>query len=125
MAMEMAVQFRGDHVHVELTPEFQIDPDRRDEFWEMLRKICEEHDSRRVLVEGYVPSGERQPSDVIAAGERTATVPNLWLAFHLENFVVSASSELFEVVAASKGARVKFFDNTDSALKWLRANAPK
>ena len=123
--MELAVEFRGDHVHVDLTPEFRAEPDRRDEFWEMLRKICEEHDCRRVLVEGYVPHGERAPADVVAAGERTATVPNLWLAFHLENFSPSVNSELFEAVAASKGVRVKFFSTSDAALKWLRANSPK
>ena len=125
MGMELAVEFRGDHVHVDLTPEFKGEPDRREEFWGMLRKICEEHDCKRVLVEGYVPRGERAPADVVAAGERTAMVPNLWLAFHLEDFVASESSELFEAVAASKGVRVKFFSTTEGALNWLRNNAPR
>jgi N-acetylglucosamine-6-phosphate deacetylase len=30
----------------------------------------------------------------------------------------------FYRAAASKGVRVKFFDNSDAALNWLRANAP-
>lgn len=53
----------------------------------MLRSVCESHDSRRVPVEGFVPSGEPPPKDVIDAGEHTETVPKIWLAFHLENFV--------------------------------------
>ena len=125
MGIEFEVEFRGDHVHVQLTPEYRIDPERRDEFWQMIRDVCEGHDCRSVLVEGYVPPGEHAPAEVVAAGEYTATVPNLWLAFHLQDFVPSESSELFEAVAASKGVRVKFFDSTEAALNWLRANAPR
>ena len=91
----------------------------------MLRKLCEEYDCRKILVEGVAPSGEMEPADIVEAGKRTATVPNLWLAFHLENHVPNEQSELYEAVAASKGVRVKFFDNADAALKWLRSNSPK
>ena len=77
------------------------------------------------FVEGYVPGGERNSDEVIAAGERTATVPRLWLAFHLVNFERSEQSELFEAIAASRGIRVKFFPDNDSALAWLRANAAR
>ena len=125
MGMEFAVSFRGDHVHVELSGEATLDPDLPQDYWGMLRRICEEYDCRRVLVEGIAPSGVHEPTEVIAAGERTATVPNLWLAFNLENFVPTEMSELYEVVAASHGVRVKFFDNADAALQWLRANTPR
>ena len=119
-----SVEFRDDYVHVHLGEGFQVDPEWRDEVWENVRKLCDERGSRRVLVEGYVPSGERSSDEVIAAGERTATVPHLWLAFHMVNHVPSAQSELFEAVAASRGVRVKFFADNNSALTWLRANAP-
>ena len=76
------------------------------------------------LVEGFVPSGERDTSEVIDAGQRASVVPHLWLAFHLENFVPNEQSELFEVIAASRGVRVKFFSDTEHALMWLRSNAP-
>lgn len=120
-----SVEFRGDHVHVQLGPGFQVDPEWRDEVWENVRRACGERGSSRVLVEGYVPSGERTPDEVIAAGERTATVPHLWLAFHMENYVPSEQSELFEAIAASRGVRVKFFADAEHALTWLRANAPR
>lgn len=123
--MEFAVTFRGDHVHVELNADAKIDPDLPTDYWEMLRKICEEHDCRRVLVEGVAPRVELGPAEVVEAGKRAATVPNLWLAFHLENHVPNEQSELYEAVAASKGVRVKFFDNAEAALKWLRSNSPK
>ena len=118
------VEFRDDHVHVQLGKGFQVDPEWRDEVWGAVRKLCEERESHRVLVEGYVPPGERSSDEVIAAGERTATIPKLWLAFHMEDFEPTEQSELFGAIAASRGVRVKFFSQREDALSWLRANAP-
>lgn len=123
MGMEFAVTFRGDHVHVELNAEAKIDPDLPTDYWGMLRKLCDEYDCRRVLVEGVAPKGDFSPAEIVEAGKRTATVPNLWLAFHLKNHKPTEQSELYETVAASKGVRVKFFDSADAALNWLRTNA--
>ncbi len=125
MGMQFAVTFRVDHVHVELNADAEIDPDLSTDYWAMIRKACEEYDTRRVLVEGIAPSGEMEPAEIVEAGKRTATVPNLWLAFHLENHTPTEQSELYETVAASKGVRVKFFDNADAALQWLRTNSPR
>ena len=121
---ELSVQFRGDHIHVEMGPDFTTGPDKQDAFWEQIKKACEEHGSKRVLVEGYIPGGERQPSDVIAAAQRTDAVPHLWMAFHLRDFEPDERSELFKVVAASKGVRIKFFKEQSDALTWLRRNTP-
>ena len=126
MGMEFEVTFRDDHLHVNLNAATMIDdPDLPTDYWQMLRKFCDEYDCRRILVEGTAPRSELSPAEVVKAGARTATVPNLWLAFHLENHVPNEQSELYEAVAASKGVRVKFFDNADAALKWLRTNAPR
>ena len=119
------VAFRGDHVCVKLDPGFEVSAERREQLWALLRSICDEHGTRRVLVEGFVPSGERHTSEVIDAGHKTATVPNLWLAFHFEGFVANEQTELFEAIAASKGVRVKFFADSEPALKWLRTNSPR
>lgn len=124
MNQEVDIEFRDDHVHVQLGPDYIFDPSGADDFWKELRAVCDENTSSRVLVEGFVPAGERQTADVVAAGERTATVPHLWMAFHLEDFVPSEKSELFEVIAASRGVRVKFFADREQALRWLRNNAP-
>ena len=118
------VQLRVDHVHVTVGKDFKIEPYQQNEYWDQLRRLCDEHNTRRVLVEGFVPSGERDTSEVIEAGQRTATVPNLWLAYHLKDFVPTAQSELYEVIAAARGVRVKFFADAEHALMWLRNNAP-
>ena len=118
------IEFRDDHVHVELGPDYVVDAAGQGEFWVELKAICESNNSSRVLVEGSVPAGEREIAEVVAAGQRAAAVPHLWMAFHLENFTPTEKSELFAVVAASRGVRVKFFHTREQALLWLRNNAP-
>lgn len=125
MNNDFLVEFRADHVHVELGPNYILDGERQDEFWREVRAACDEHGSRRVLVEGYVPGGERGTAEVVDAGQRTAIIPNLWLAFRLKDFVPNERSELFQVIAAASGVRVKFFSDHERALLWLRSNAPK
>lgn len=118
------VQFRDDHIHIELGKDFKVDPSRREAFWNVIGTACEKHNSRRVLVEGLMPEGERETSDVIDAGQKTATVPHLWLAFAIADFQPTEQSELYEVIAASRGVRVKFFTDRERALLWLRRNSP-
>ncbi len=125
MDKEFTVEHSGDHIRVELSPDFEVIPEHQEEFWNRLRAACDEHETRRVLVAGFVPAGERTATEVMEAGQRTAAIPNLWLAFCLEDFIATETSELFEVVAASKGVRVKFFSETAHALTWLRNNAPR
>ncbi len=126
MGMEFEVTFRDDHIHVELNAASKIDdPDLPSDYWGMLRKLCDEYDCRRILIEGVAPQSELEPAEVVEAGHRAATVPNVWIAYNLTNHVPNEQSELYEAVAASKGVRVKFFDNSQDALNWLRTNAPK
>ena len=125
MPSGFSIEFREDHIYVELGPEFEVNPNTQDEFWREVRAVCDEHDTRRVLVEGYVPSGERNFAEVADAGQRTAAIPKLWLAFRLKDFVPNENSDLFIVTASSRGVRVKFFSETERALNWLRRNSPR
>lgn len=119
-----SVQFRDDHVHIELAENFEVDPEKRDALWNVIAGACERHETRRVLVEGVLPSGERETSDVIDAGKKTATVPKLWLAFAVPGFQPTDQTELYIAIAASRGVRVKFFPEAVRALAWLRTNVP-
>ncbi len=124
--MEFEVTFRDDHIHVELNAAPALDdPDLPRDYWAMLGKLSDEYNCRKILVEGAAPNAELEPKEVVEAGARTATVPNLWLAFNLKNHTPNEQSELYEAVAASRGVRVKFFDNHDDALNWLRSNSSK
>jgi hypothetical protein len=119
------VQFRDDHVHVVLSKDFKSESRQRQELWNVIASECERHKTSRVLVEGFLPEGERETADVIDAGEKTATVPSLWLAFSMTDFQPTEQTELYTKIAASRGVRVKFFPDAERALKWLRQNSPK
>ena len=124
MSSPAEIEFRGDHVHVELSPEYEFDPNGSHEVWAEIKRLCDEHATCRVLVEGHLPTGERTTPEIIDAGQRVATVPHLWLAFHVDNHVASERSELFETIAGIKGVRVKHFADREHALQWLRNNSP-
>ena len=119
------IEFRKDHINVTIGTDVPSDEDWANEYWSRLQAVCNEHDTSRGLVEGHTPSSERSSEEVVEAGQRTATVPHLWLAFCLENWEPTPQSELYETVAASRGVRVKFFTDREHALNWLRTNAPK
>ncbi len=118
------VEFREDHVRVRIDSGLKVSSEQRDLLWGKIARICERHGTRRVLVEGKVPEGVFQTSEVIDAGLKTATVPKLWLAFCFEDFQPNELTELYETVAGSKGIRVKHFAVTEHALRWLRNNTP-
>ena len=120
-----AVEFRDDHVHVQLGRNLEVSSEQRNFLWGRIADVCEEHGSRRVLVEGRAPAGVFQTSEVIDAGLKAATVPKLWMALCFEDFMPDELSELYETVAASRGVRVKHFSNTKAALQWLRNNASR
>ena len=120
----VSVEFRDDHVHIQLGKDLKVSAEQRNLLWERIARVCEEHGSRRVLVEGKMPEGVFQTSEVIDAGLKAATVPKLWMAFCFENDKPDELGELYETVAASRGVRVKHFSNPNGALQWLRNNTP-
>ena|SRR4051794_35684886 len=124
MSTGYEIEFRDDHVHVHLGPDYEFQPEGSASIWAEIKRLCDEHHTSRVLVEGNLPKGERTTPEIIAAGQRTAIVPHLWLAFHIDGHVASETSELFEKIAASKGVRVKYFADREHALTWLRHNSP-
>ena len=119
---EFHLQFRDDHVHVTLGKGFRSNVEKGARLWQALREVCEKHGTRRVLVEGYIPAGERNTSEIVQAGKRTATVPRLWMALCFKDFKPDDQSELYEAIAASNGVRVKHFDDAGKASAWLRNN---
>lgn len=122
---QFKIDFLDDHVRVRLGKGFRIEPEQGAVFWNRVRRMCEEHRSCRVLVEGYLPTGDRDTSDVVDAGKRTKTIPRLWMAFCFKEFEPTGQTEMYSAIAASHGVRVKFFKDTDRALTWLRNNSPQ
>lgn len=117
-------EFREDHVHVRVGPNYKINTEQRKEFWDKILATCEEHNTQRILIEGYRPKAELSTADVIEAGKRASAMPNVWIAFCLDKPFPSDQRELFEVVVASRSVRAKFFTDRAQAIVWLRKNAP-
>ena len=118
------IEFHDDHLFVELRPNY-VPAVSQDEIWERVRNACDEHKTCRVLVEGKLPESDRPPIAIVQAGKKAAMIPNLWLAFNFDDFEETENTKLYEVVATSEGVRAKFFTDRETALKWLRANAPR
>jgi len=119
------IEYRGDHVHVQFGPSYTAEPEWQNELWDLLRQFCEGHHTRRILAEGVVPAPNRPLASLAEGAKKAAVIPNLWLAFHFDDYVQTERTELYEAVAASEGVRVRFFTDRDQALSWLRANSPK
>lgn len=119
------IEFRDDHLHVLLGPDYEVTPEQEDEFWGQIEQACTEHNTHRVLLEGYTPKTELNPAGVVESGVRAAAaVPRLWFALCLKDFEETELSELYQTVAASRGVHVKFFSDPNRALNWLRTNSP-
>ncbi len=121
---DFEVQFRDDHIRINIGPDYVADRAQSTEFWTVLRSLSQRHGTRRVLIEGYPPKVQQSTVEVIEAGREAGTIPNLWIAFCLKDFVPSELGELFEATATAHGTRAKFFTDQKQALNWLRQNAP-
>ena len=116
----LRVTFREDHVHVSMPKDLVIEDEESQKLWATIKGLCERHEVCRVLVEGYVPAGDRDTGSVIGAGMRTSVIPDLWLAFCFKDFEPTEQTELYETIAARSGTHIKFFNDPEKALQWLR-----
>lgn len=124
MKTNFEIEFRGDHLHILLGPDYDVTPEQEDAFWSAVEQACAKHGTHRVLLEGTAPKTKLQPAGVASSGIRAAAaVPRLWFALCLKDFEETELSELYKTVAASRGVHVKFFSDPDRALNWLRTNS--
>jgi hypothetical protein len=119
------ITFRDDHIHVTLGRVEEITSEMQAEYWAALRKISEEHRCYRVLIEGERPRVEPNTHQIIEAGMRTGTVPDLWMAYCLQGFEKNDGTELYQAISSSQHVHIRFFTDRDNALAWLRNNAPR
>jgi hypothetical protein len=119
---DFQVQFRDDHINITIGPKYKTSRKQRKELWAAIRSASEQYGSRRILLEGVRPRTELSTGEVIEAGQHASAKPSLWIAFCMDELYPDDQRELFEVVAASRGVRAKFFTDRDKALTWLRRN---
>lgn len=122
MPKTFEIEHCGDYISVRLGPDYDVSPEQEEEFWRAVEGACKLHDCRSVLVEGYVPKRQPDPTEIVQSGLRASVVvPKLWFALCLDNYEPSELSELFKTIARSRGVHVKFFTDRDQSLKWLRS----
>ncbi len=119
---DFQVQFRDDHINITVGPKYKTSPKQRKELWAAIRSASDQYGSRRILIEGVRPRGELSTVEVIEAGQHASKKASLWIAFCMDELYPAEQRELFEVVAASRGVRAKFFTDRDKSLRWLRRN---
>src|SRR4030095_9623150 len=96
MAEAFKIEHRGDHVHVQFGESYPADPERQNELWDLLRSFCAGNDTCRVWAEGVLPAPDRPAASVVEGARKTALIPKLWLAFHLDDFFPTEATELYE-----------------------------
>src|SRR4051812_23755299 len=65
MSTGYEIEFRDDHVHVQLSPNYEFEPEGSATIWAEIKRLCDEHQTCRVLVEGHLPKGERTTPEII------------------------------------------------------------
>ena len=117
------IQFRDDHINITIGPKYKTSRGQRKKLWAAISAASERYSSRRILIEGFRPRAELSTVEVVEAGQHASAKPNLWIAFCMDELYPADQRELFEVVAASRGVRAKFFTDRDKALRWLCRNS--
>jgi hypothetical protein len=111
----------GEIVHVDLTAEFVICLDHLLPLWKTVLEFCRMKQYRRVLIEGHAPPRNMGPIDVYEHGifVRGFEPPGLRIAFCLYDYEVDPLTHHFASLASAQHCRVRFFNDVETALKWV------
>ncbi|TNC81231.1 MAG: hypothetical protein C9356_10215 [Oleiphilus sp.] len=98
-----------------------IDDAATDELWETVKLATVEYGLSKVLITGNASSRTLTVLDIYESGERPAKekIPNLKVAFCLQNYTPDDLTQFFMTVAINRGARIAFFKNEEEAIAWL------
>ena len=112
---------RGDFVHVQLDPGFEISLDSMRAMWSAIFPVCEKRQVPKVLIEGDRPTRAMTKFDAYEHGWLVAHSPlrGLRAAFCLQNYAPDQLSYLFTQVANGSFNTVGFFSDLELAMRWL------
>jgi hypothetical protein len=116
----MKVEFLGDHIHIDHGSGLTIDPAAMRDLWAFFGDLCREHDCGSILVEAEIPKRKMGTIDAFESGVEAAEIyPGLSVAICFYNYEPDEMTDLFVTSARNRGARVKFFEDKETALRWL------
>jgi hypothetical protein len=115
---------REGYLYVHLAPGFEITPQNLAEFWAAITDACRQHGLLKVLAVGDDVRRKLTPTESFdAAALMARLLPGLSVGCCFRGYRTDEQTQFFRTAAVNRGVRVEFFQDLNSALKWLGAGA--
>ena len=120
MSSGFTLEPREGYLYLLLAPGFEMRPESLGSLWIAITDACREHGLRKVLAEGDNVQRRLTPMDSFdAAGLMARLLPGLSVACCFRGYTTDEQTQFFRTAAMNRGVRVEFFQDLNSALKWL------
>ena len=122
MSSGFTLEPRDGYLYVQLTPGFELTPDTLSGVWVAICEACREQGLRRALAEGDNVTRRLTPTEAFDFADLAARLlPGLSVACVFRGYVPDSQSESFRTATMNRGVRMEFFQDLNSALRWLGA----
>jgi hypothetical protein len=122
MSSGFKLEPRDGYLYAQLDPGFEMTPASTSAVWTAICEACRERGMRRALAEGENVTRRLTPMESFdIAGLAGRLLPGLSIACVFRGYVPDSQSELFRTAALNRGVRMEFFQDLNSALRWLGA----
>ncbi|WP_425617166.1 hypothetical protein NA78x_000837 [Anatilimnocola sp. NA78] len=120
MSHNYSLEFRADHVVVQLTPNFELSPATLRGHWAAVTAFCQEHQCAKVLSLATNPHRSLNTMDAYDSGKSAASSGlALKVACYWQGYEPDELTRFFQTVAANRGMEVEYFASLPAALAWL------
>ena len=122
MSSGFTLEPRDGYLYVQLTPGFEMTPDTLTRIWVAICEACRERGLRRALAEGDNVTRRLTPMEAFDIADLASRLlPGLSVACVFRGYVPDSQSEFFRTATMNRGVRMEFFQDLNSALRWLGA----
>ena len=114
------MSLHADYIHVQLAPAYELRPEGNAELILAISDVCTRQGQRRVLVEGTIAARKMGTMDSFGAGSLAGSMlTGMSIACCFYGYQPDQQTQFFKDVAHNRGARIEFFSDRESALRWL------
>ncbi len=122
MSTGFTLEPREGYLYVHLAPGFEMNPESMNRLWTGISEGCREHALHKVLAEGDDVRRKLTPMDSFDVASLAARLlPGVSVACCLRGFTPDEQTQFFRTAAMNRGVRAEFFQDLNSALRWLGA----
>ncbi|MBS1792465.1 MAG: hypothetical protein JSS81_01355 [Acidobacteria bacterium] len=107
------------YLHITHPEGFIVSAEALEPLWANLADACRRHRCKKVLNEGRLDFSRLRTYDSYQSGSYAGEIRGLQMACLFYGFIPMDKAEFFKTVASNRGARIDFFEDRASALKWL------